>query len=52
MEIDGRILDELIDFIEANKGLKFKYPSVRAGVYRGYNIRVTIEDPVEEEEKK
>ena len=51
MVIDERILDELIEFIETNKELKFKFPSVRAGVYRGYNIRVTIEDPVEEEKK-
>jgi hypothetical protein len=51
MVIDDKILDQLIDFVESNKKFNIQNPSVRAGVYKGYHIRVVLDDPVEEEKK-
>ena len=47
MVIDDKILDQLIDFVEANKKYNFQYPSVRAGVYKGYHIRVVLDELVD-----
>ena len=48
MVIDDKILDQMIDFVESNKKLNIQNPSVRAGVYKGYHIRVVLDGPIEE----
>ena len=48
MVIDDKILDQLIDFLEANKKYGFMRPSVEAGEYRGYKVRVELRDSEEE----
>lgn len=48
MVIDDKILDQLIDFLEANKKNGFMRPSIEAGEYRGYKIRVELRTPDDE----
>ena len=45
MVIDDKILDQLIDFLEANKKYGFMRPSIEAGEYKGYKIRVELRTP-------
>lgn len=44
MEIDEKILDQLIDYVEANMKLGFTRPSVQISEYRGYKVRVELRD--------
>ena len=37
------VLDQLVDFMEANKKFGFKNPSIEAGEYRGYKVRIKLE---------
>ena len=39
----------MIDFVESNKKLNIQNLSVRAGVYKGYNIRVVLDGLVDKE---
>ena len=48
MVIDDKILDQLIDFLEAHKKFGFMRPSIEAGEYRGYKIRVELRPPEDE----
>ena len=48
MVIDDKILDQLIDFFEANKKYGFMRPSIEAGEYKGYKIRVELRIPDDE----
>lgn len=48
MVIDDKILDQLIDFLEAHKIYGFMRPSIEAGEYRGYKIRVELRTPDDE----
>jgi hypothetical protein len=51
MVIDDKILDQLIEYMEANNQLGFMHPSVQIGEYRGYKVRVELRDSEEEEKK-
>lgn len=48
MVVDDKILDQLIDYCEANKKFGFTRPSVQIGEYRGYKVRVELRDSEEE----
>ena len=48
MVIDDKILDQLIDFLEAHKKYGFMRPSIEAGEYKGYKIRVELRTPDDE----
>ena len=51
MVIDDKILDQLIDYVEANKQFGLMRPSVQIGEYRGYKVRVELRGSEEEKNK-